>query len=58
MLRAFFCYFFINAILILPVSAGASSAELYAENCASCHGADRLGLTGPALLPGNLQRLK
>ena len=31
---------------------------LYAEHCAACHGADRLGGMGPALLPGNLERLK
>ncbi len=36
----------------------ATGAELFQQHCASCHGADRLGLTGPALLPGNLQRLK
>ncbi len=42
--------------------AGAAAAEpdaakLYAEHCASCHGADRLGGQGPALLPENLGRL-
>ena len=31
---------------------------LYAEHCAACHGADRLGGMGPALLPENLERLK
>ena len=31
---------------------------LYAAACAECHGADRLGRVGPALLPGNLKRLK
>ncbi|HWQ37997.1 MAG TPA: cytochrome D1 domain-containing protein [Burkholderiales bacterium] len=31
---------------------------LYREHCAACHGADRLGATGPALLPENLERLK
>jgi mono/diheme cytochrome c family protein len=30
---------------------------LYAEHCAACHGADRLGGQGPALLPENLKRL-
>jgi DNA-binding beta-propeller fold protein YncE len=33
-------------------------AELYREHCAACHGADRLGAMGPALLPENLERLK
>ena len=31
---------------------------LYQQHCASCHGADRLGGVGPALLPGNLSRLR
>ncbi len=35
-----------------------SAARLYHEHCASCHGADRLGGMGPALLPENLDRLK
>ena len=42
--------------------ARASDAQpgqtLYAQHCAACHGAARLGLTGPALLPENLQRLR
>ncbi len=37
-----------------PVDAGA----LYATHCASCHGADRFGLMGPALLPESLERLR
>ncbi|HYA38484.1 MAG TPA: cytochrome D1 domain-containing protein [Candidatus Methylomirabilis sp.] len=36
-----------------PRDAGA----LYAQHCASCHGPERLGGTGPALLPENLGRL-
>ena len=45
-------------------SAGAGAGgdtdalSLYQEHCASCHGADRLGSSGPALLPENLRRLK
>ena len=30
---------------------------IYRQHCASCHGADRLGGIGPALLPENLKRL-
>ncbi|HSA88926.1 MAG TPA: cytochrome D1 domain-containing protein [Burkholderiales bacterium] len=41
---------------MLPGAAFASDA--YLKNCASCHGADRLGGIGPALLPENLSRLK
>ncbi len=44
--------------VILSFAAQADSADqLYQAHCAACHGADRLGLTGPALLPGNLKRL-
>ncbi len=31
---------------------------LYQKHCAQCHGADRFGVTGPALLPENLERLR
>src|SRR5210317_2046077 len=42
-----------------PASAAEDSGEaLFQRHCASCHGADRLGLSGPALLPGNLGRVK
>ena len=44
------------ALLLLP---GVSPAEdLYQAHCASCHGENRLGGMGPALLPENLSRLK
>ncbi|GAB4171562.1 MAG: dihydro-heme d1 dehydrogenase [Rhodocyclaceae bacterium] len=33
-------------------------AALYRQHCANCHGADRLGGQGPALLPQSLGRLK
>jgi mono/diheme cytochrome c family protein/DNA-binding beta-propeller fold protein YncE len=32
--------------------------ESYQQHCASCHGANRAGLMGPALLPENLARLR
>lgn len=39
-------------------AAGQAAAEkLYEQNCAACHGSDRLGGMGPALLPENLSRL-
>ncbi|MCP3951274.1 MAG: c-type cytochrome, partial [Desulfobacterales bacterium] len=43
-----------------PVSsiAASSTPELYKAHCAECHGPDRLGSIGPALLPGNLKRLR
>lgn len=40
------------------VAATVDAAQLYQTHCASCHGADRFGLMGPALLPENLERLK
>jgi cytochrome c553 len=40
-----------------PAVAQTDAGRLYAEHCASCHGADRLGGQGPALLPENLGRL-
>ena len=41
----------------LLAGAEPTAAQNYAIHCASCHGADRLGGTGPALLPENLERL-
>lgn len=32
--------------------------QLYQQNCLSCHGVNRLGSIGPALLPENLARLR
>jgi len=51
----------IFAALLVPVlpavNAAADTPALFAQYCAECHGADRLGAVGPALLPENLQRL-
>jgi mono/diheme cytochrome c family protein len=43
--------------LATSVKAQPDAAALYATHCASCHGADRLGQTGPALLPEALGRM-
>jgi mono/diheme cytochrome c family protein/DNA-binding beta-propeller fold protein YncE len=53
----------LGVCLLIPVLAFAGqsledAAGIYARNCAVCHGADRLGGVGPALLPGNLRRLR
>jgi cytochrome c553 len=40
------------------LAAGTGAESLYAARCAECHGSDRLGGSGPALLPSNLGRLK
>jgi len=55
-----------SGIAVLAVAlftAGAAAAEAppasnFATHCASCHGGDRLGGSGPALLPENLERLR
>lgn len=36
----------------------ADAPALYDEHCVACHGVNRLGGMGPALLPSNLKRLK
>ena len=46
------------ALLWAPLAAATDSPALYQTHCAACHGADRLGLSGPALLPENLDRLR
>ena len=50
------------ALIGLSVWASIVSAQdaepLYQQHCASCHGAQRLGGMGPALLPENLSRLR
>ena len=47
-------------LLALSAAALAQPAgqKIYQEHCAVCHGADRLGGSGPALLPQNLERLR
>ncbi len=45
------------AISSFAAEPSADAVELYMKHCAACHGPDRLGLTGPALLPENLKRL-
>lgn len=42
----------------LQPAVAAEPAQVFREHCAACHGADRLGGTGPALLPENLERLR
>ncbi len=45
-------------VSISSVLAATNVEELYQQHCAECHGKERLGGMGPALLPGNLKRLK
>ena len=47
------------SMLFASVNAFAVEAlALYTQHCAQCHGPDRLGLMGPALLPENLRRVR
>ena len=53
------------AALLLAASSWAAAADapvdaaaLYATHCATCHGAQRLGGMGPALLAQSLERLR
>lgn len=60
-------YLISTLLFLASMTASASAAQIsaaerakinYQVNCAVCHGEDRLGLMGPALLPENLSRLK
>ncbi len=46
------------ALLLAGAAIAAEPKQVFQQNCASCHGPDRLGLTGPALLPESLERLR
>jgi mono/diheme cytochrome c family protein/DNA-binding beta-propeller fold protein YncE len=39
-------------------AGGIDAAALYQQHCAACHGPQRLGAMGPALLPESLERLR
>ncbi|GJG97216.1 nitrite reductase [Cupriavidus pauculus] len=41
-----------------PPATLADTEVVFQQHCAACHGADRLGGMGPALLPESLERLK
>lgn len=45
-------------LLLWAVPSAADAPQDYRQHCAACHGADRLGGSGPALLPESLARLK
>lgn len=51
----------LSSILLIAATAAyaqTSASQHYGEHCASCHGPDRLGRTGPALIPETLSRLR
>jgi len=43
--------------IVASASEAGQAGKLFETHCAQCHGADRLGAIGPALLPQNLKRL-
>jgi mono/diheme cytochrome c family protein/DNA-binding beta-propeller fold protein YncE len=49
---------FLVALATTAAYAAPEPKPLYQQHCAQCHGAERLGAMGPALLPENLGRLK
>jgi mono/diheme cytochrome c family protein/WD40 repeat protein len=51
----FAAYFLVG---MAQLAEAADAQANYQQHCASCHGADRLGGIGPALLPENLARLR
>jgi len=48
----------LSAFLLFSGSLLADPVEDYADNCAECHGAGRLGGIGPALIPQTLGRMR
>ncbi len=46
------------ALASLATAQAAEPAALYQQHCASCHGVQRTGGMGPALLPESLERLR
>jgi cytochrome c553 len=46
------------SLVALAPAMAADAPALYQKHCAECHNAQRLGGMGPALLPGNLKRLR
>ena len=53
-----FTIWLLLSLSLNTVHATPDPALLYQQHCVSCHGVDRLGGLGPALLPQNLERLK
>jgi dihydro-heme d1 dehydrogenase len=48
----------ISALLLSSGLANADPADIFSDACADCHGEDRLGGTGPALIPQTLKRMR
>ncbi|MEP3274852.1 MAG: cytochrome D1 domain-containing protein [Stappiaceae bacterium] len=55
---AFFSVLILSSGHLFAEFAKADPAAIYAETCAECHGPNRLGGTGPALIPQTLKRMR
>jgi cytochrome c553/WD40 repeat protein len=51
-------YILAACLISAATLVAADPVKNYQQQCASCHGADRFGATGPALLPESLARLR
>ena len=56
--RSFGTLLLVSLLSLTPAANAASAVATYQQHCAACHGPDRLGAIGPALLPENLARLR
>ncbi len=54
----FILFFSVTTVSLADVPDMPRVNDLYSVNCAACHHKQRLGGTGPALLPENLKRLR
>ena len=60
-MKVLFLFALAAAALAIPSRSALATPDggaLYHQHCAACHGADRFGGIGPALLPENLARLR
>ena len=55
---AYLAVFLAGMASFAEAAEGIDAPALYRQHCASCHGENRFGGVGPALLPENLERLR
>ena len=55
---AYLAVFLFGMASLAEAAEGIDTQALYKEHCLACHGENRLGGVGPALLPENLERLR
>ena len=58
LLAAVIALAYLAALAQAPAPAKPDAPALYQQHCAVCHGAQRTGLMGPALLPESLERTR